>query len=153
VDRDWNVDGLPEWLSVARAYQTCDKVMHRKLAEVGLTVPQYDLLMSLLKKDGQTQQELASRLLVVKSNMSSLLSRAERDGLIERRGNPEDGRGKIVTLTREGKRLARRGWKVQSEVVTTMLGAMSPSEMKQVASVMRRVRTALLPLLDGRDEP
>ena len=148
----WYVDGLPEWLSVARAYQTCDKVMHRKLAEVGLTVPQYDLLMSLLKQDGQTQQELASRLLVVKSNMSSLLSRAERHGLIERKANPEDGRGKIVRLTKEGRRLARRGWKVQAEVVATMLGTMSSSEMKQVASVMRRVRAALLPLLDGRDE-
>lgn len=144
----WSVAGLAEWLTVARAYQTCDKVMHRKLAEVGLTVPQYDLLMSLMKKDGQTQQELARRLLVVKSNVSSLLSRAEREGWIRRESNPEDARGKIVTLTAAGKRLAKRGWRVQAEVVTTMLGAMTPAELDEVADVMHRVRDALLPLLD-----
>ncbi|MBT8452629.1 MAG: MarR family winged helix-turn-helix transcriptional regulator [Deltaproteobacteria bacterium] len=144
-----DVPGLPEWLTVARAYQTCDKVMHRKLAEAGLTVPQYDLLMSLMKKDGQTQQELAERLLVVKSNVSSLLSRAERDGFVERRENPEDGRGKVVTLTGAGKRLARRGWKVQAEVVTTMFESMTPRELEQVAQTMKRVRQALEPLLDA----
>jgi DNA-binding MarR family transcriptional regulator len=148
-EKKWSVSGLPEWLTVARAYQTCDKVMHRRLAEVGLTVPQYDLLMSLMKKDGQTQQELAGRLLVVKSNISSLLSRAERDGWIERENNPEDARGKIVTLTAAGKRLAKRGWRVQAEVVTTMLGAMTSKELEQVADVMQRVRNALLPLLEG----
>lgn len=150
--KTWSVAGLPEWLTVARAYQTCDKVMHRKLAEVGLTVPQYDLLMSLMKKDGQTQQELAGRLLVVKSNVSSLLSRAEREGWIRRESNPDDARGKIVTLTAAGKRLAKRGWQVQAEVVTTMLGAMTSDELGQVADVMHRVRNALLPLLDESSE-
>ena len=132
-NRPLAVHGLSEWLTVVRAYQTCDKVMHRKLAEVGLTVPQYDLLMSLMKKDGQTQQELASRLLVVKSNVSSLLSRAERDGLIERRANPEDGRGKVVNLTPAGKRLAKRGWKVQSAVVTRMAEALTATGAVDVA--------------------
>ena len=150
--REWSVHGLSEWLTVVRAYQICDKVMHRKLAEVGLTVPQYDLLMSLMQKDGQTQQELASRLLVVKSNVSSLLSRAERDGLIERRANPEDGRGKVVTLTAAGKRLAKRGWKVQSEVVTKMAEALTPSELEEVARTMRRLRDALLPLVEDGAE-
>lgn len=147
-EKEWSVAGLPEWLAVARAYQTCDKVMQRRLADVGLTVPLYDLLMSLMKKEGQTQQELAGRLLVVKSNVSSLLSRAERDGWVERKSNPEDGRGKIVTLTPEGKRLARRGFRVQADVVTTMFEAMTPTELAEVADAMQRVRKALLPLLD-----
>ena len=145
--KEWTLDGLPEWLTVARAYQDCDRAMTRKLAEVGLSVPQYDLLMSLMKKDGQTQQELASRLLVVKSNVSSLLSRAERDGLIKRQENPEDGRAKIVTLTPAGRRLAKAGWKAQTEVVTTMFEAIAPSEIKRVARAMERVREALRPLL------
>jgi len=146
-----SVAGLPEWLAVVRAYQTCDKVMQRRLADVGLTVPQYDLLMSLMKKDGQTQQQLAGRLLVVKSNVSSLLSRAERDGWIERTSNPGDGRGKIVTLTRAGRRLAKRGFRVQADVVTTMFEAMTPTELEEVADVMHRVRKALIPLLDGHE--
>lgn len=147
-EKKWIVDGLPEWLTVARAYQDCDRAMTRKLAVVGLSVPQYDLLMSLMRKDGQTQQELASRLLVVKSNVSSLLSRAERDGLIERQENPEDGRAKLVTLTPEGRRLAKLGWKAQAEVIATMFEPFTPREIQQVARSMNRVREALAPLLD-----
>ena len=145
--KTWTTAGLSEWLAVVRAYQTCDKVMNRKLARVGLTVPQYDLLMSLMKKNGQTQQELARRLLVVKSNVSSLLSRAERDGLIQREGDPRDGRGKIVTLTPAGERLARRGWEVQEEVVRTMFAAVPEREIRRVARSVNKVREALLPLL------
>ena len=33
---DWNLDGLTEWLTVVRAYQTCDKVLHRRLADIGV---------------------------------------------------------------------------------------------------------------------
>jgi hypothetical protein len=65
---------------------------------------------------------------------------------MERKSNRDDAHGKIVSLTAEGKRLARRGWRVQSEVVTTMLGAMSRNELEQVADLMHRVRSALLPL-------
>ncbi|MCG8417150.1 MAG: MarR family winged helix-turn-helix transcriptional regulator [Proteobacteria bacterium] len=145
---EWTMPGLSEWLAVVRAYQTCHLAMSRKLAEVGLTVSQYDLLMSLLKRDGQTQQELANRLLVVKSNVSSLLSRVERDGWIERTTDPDDGRGKVVKLTRSGRRMARKGWQVQQVVVSSMLGALTQREMRQVARAMDRVREALLPLLD-----
>lgn len=144
-----DLPGLSEWLTVVRAYQTCDKVMNRRLAKAGLTVPQYDLLMSLMKKDGQTQQELADRMLVVKSNVSSLLSRAERDGLIARHENPSDARGKIVTLTPAGKRLAKRGWTVQSDVVSTMFEALTPGELQEIARTMNRLREALQPLLDA----
>lgn len=150
-EKTWTTPGLTEWLAVVRAYQTCDKVMNRKLARVGLTVPQYDLLMSLKKKNGQTQQELAGRLLVVKSNISSLLSRAERDGLIQRDGDPTDGRGKIVTLTPAGNRLAKRGWEVQKEVLRTMFAAVPEREIQRVARSIDKVREALLPLL-GNDE-
>ena len=150
-EKTWTTPGLTEWLAVVRAYQTCDKVMNRKLARVGLTVPQYDLLMSLEKKNGQSQQELASRLLVVKSNISSLLSRAERDGLIQREADPRDGRGKIVTLTPAGSRLARRGWEVQKEVVRTMFAAVPEREIRKVARSVDKVREALLPLL--ADDP
>jgi DNA-binding MarR family transcriptional regulator len=72
--------------------------------------------------------------------------------LIERKPNPEDGRGKLVTLTAAGKRMAKRGWKVQKEVVATMAEALSARELDEVAKTMRRLRVALSPLLDATEE-
>lgn len=46
-----------------------------------------------------TQRELARRAVVEQPTMAATLSRMERDGLIERRPDPADGRSALVSLT------------------------------------------------------
>jgi DNA-binding MarR family transcriptional regulator len=50
-----------------------------------------------------TPGELARRLGMAPTTVSSWLARLEREGLVVRRPNPEDGRSQLVELTRRGR--------------------------------------------------
>ncbi len=58
--------------------------------------------------EGCTQAELCERLLVKGANMTSLVRRMERDGLIVRSAHPSDERAWWVTLSARGAELLTR---------------------------------------------
>jgi len=73
--------------------------LERKLAPLGLTPAHMPVLLALEKGEALTQKALAERARVEQPTMTATLNRMERDGFIERRVNPEDGRSMLVKLT------------------------------------------------------
>ncbi|MEW2545087.1 MarR family transcriptional regulator [Streptomyces sp. NPDC047002] len=76
-------------------------------AEQGLSVIQLRLL-GVLRDREPGMQELARHLGLDKSSMTGLVDRAERRGLVRRTRAPHDGRSVRVSLTDEGREVARR---------------------------------------------
>lgn len=70
-----------------------------------MTPEQFFILRKLTEQDGQAQSELADEALQDRPNLTRMLRELEDRGWIARRGDPEDGRRKLVHLTREGQRL------------------------------------------------
>src|SRR4051794_4455520 len=63
-------------------------------------------VLAFLRDDGpQRITELAAREAVAQPSMTSLVSRLERDGLVERRDDPADRRAVLVDITGEGERV------------------------------------------------
>ncbi len=58
-----------------------------------VTLPRFDLLAALDRKDGQTLAAPEPQALVTAGNVTGLVDRAERDGLVERRARPERSAG------------------------------------------------------------
>ena len=90
------------WLSVAKCYLKCQKVMNTKLAKLELTTAQHELLMHINHKPGSSQQQISDRLLVVKSNTSALLKKLQQRNLIEHRKDSNDARVNHLYLTPAG---------------------------------------------------
>ena len=62
--------------------------------------PSYgSVLLPLYEDDGLRMGELARRARLSKQTMTTLVRRVERDGLVERRADPDDGRASLVFLT------------------------------------------------------
>src|SRR5262245_16009758 len=57
------------------------------------------VLLPLFEEDPLRRGELARRARVAKQTMTTLVRLAERDGLVERRPDPSDGRAVLVTMT------------------------------------------------------
>jgi DNA-binding MarR family transcriptional regulator len=72
-----------------------------------VTLARFDLLASLHREDGQTLASLSRALLVTAGNLTGLVDRAERDGVVERRDDPSDRRLARVWLTAAGSALIR----------------------------------------------
>ena len=76
----------------------------RLLKKSGLTEAQFNVLMLLKHQFGQgtSQVELSKRILVNRANVTGLVDRLEREGLVERVRRKNDRRENTVTITRKG---------------------------------------------------
>ena len=72
------------------------------LTELGITYPQYLVLMVLWEQDSQPVNDIAHRLLLETNTVTPLLQRMEKLGIVVRKRGKEDKRQQIVSLTKKG---------------------------------------------------
>jgi DNA-binding MarR family transcriptional regulator len=135
----WDLPRFRNWIAVAKVHMLVERVMTAELQPLGLKCVQYDILAAVFRFPGLTQQDLADKLLVGRSNMSMLLPGLIDRGWIERRGDPGDARVKRLHLTAAGETLTRDAMRVQVRVIEGMMGALSAAECDALGDMMRRV--------------
>ncbi|MFG3339372.1 MarR family winged helix-turn-helix transcriptional regulator [Glycomyces sp. NPDC048151] len=91
------------------------------LDKLGLTYPQYLVLMALWETDGLTVSGLGDALQLDSGTLSPLLKRLEAAGFVERRRGSEDERRVTVHLTEAGAALEREGCEI-TQVVGSAAG-------------------------------
>ena len=74
----WDMPRFRNWIAVARAHQMVEKVLAAHLAPLGVKLAHHDILANICRLPGLTQNELAERLLVGRSNLSMLLPELEK---------------------------------------------------------------------------
>jgi len=75
------------------------------LTALGITYPQYLVLLVLWEKDNQPVNDIAHRLLLETNTVTPLLQRMEKLGIVSRKKGEHDKRQQIVSLTSKGKAL------------------------------------------------
>lgn len=81
---------------------------HPLLQEIGLTYPQYLVMMVLWEQDAQPVNDIAKKLYLETNTVTPLLKRMEAEGLISRIKGEADARQVIVRLTPKGRSLENR---------------------------------------------
>lgn len=81
---------------------------HPYLDLLGLTYPQYLVMLVLWEQDRQPVCDIAKKLLLDTNTVTPLLQRMEKSGLIVRTKGKEDTRQRIVSLTPQGKALCEQ---------------------------------------------
>ena len=87
------------------------------LEPLGLTHPQYLVMLSLWEKSPRRVRDIADQLLLDSATLSPLLKRLEFAGLIERVRDPQDERALKVTLTAAGRDLRAQAELVPAQIV------------------------------------
>jgi DNA-binding MarR family transcriptional regulator len=112
------------------------------LTDLGLTYPQYLVMLVLWESAPQTVSEIGDRVDLDSGTLSPLLKRLETAGLIARARAAFDERAVEVTLTPAGRALRRKARAVPAEIGECL--AASPADYWQV----REQLTALLARVD-----
>ncbi|SCW57622.1 DNA-binding transcriptional regulator, MarR family [Rhizobium mongolense subsp. loessense] len=146
----WDHPRFRSWIAVARACQLMQQSLGRSLAELDIKTPHLDILINLYRFEGISQQELARKLLVGRSNMSMLLPQMEKRGLIERRGDDKDKRVLRLYLTPEGRSVTERAMVIQTDLIERVLSPEPIEQCMAMASSMERIIGVLQQ--DLRDE-
>ena len=91
-----------------RAREVCMARFRPILGEHGLTEQQWRVIRALAEDNGLESAALAERTLILKPSMTGIIDRLERDDLVIRKKDREDGRKTCLWLTRKAKRLYER---------------------------------------------
>ena len=94
---------------LAKATQRWNELLAAGFAAAGFADvrPAYgSVLLPLYEEDGLRMGELARRARLSKQTMTTLITRLERDGLVERRPDPDDARAQLVFLTSRSRAFA-----------------------------------------------
>ena len=75
------------------------------LTEMGITYPQYLVLMVLWESDNQPVNDIARRLMLETNTVTPLLQRMEKLGILSRTKGERDKRQQIVSLTQKGREM------------------------------------------------
>lgn len=98
------------------------------LDEIGLTYPQYLVLMVLWEKDEQTVNQLKEKLMLNTNTLSPMLKRMERHGLLQRIRSNQDERSVILQLTDSGKQLKLQALPIPEKLIKEILSHNIPLE-------------------------
>ncbi|UPL15971.1 MarR family winged helix-turn-helix transcriptional regulator [Microbacterium galbinum] len=90
------------------------------LEPLGLTHPQYLVMLALWERSPRTLNDLAADLAMEPATASPLVKRLEADGLVARERSAEDERRLDITLTDAGRALRERALEVPAQVMSAV---------------------------------
>jgi DNA-binding MarR family transcriptional regulator len=88
---------------------------------------------------------------IKKPALTSALAKLERDGLIERRPDPRDGRASMLSLTAEGQSIVSRRQAVRAERLRSLIDRLSPADRTRLLSIAG-VLDQIVQLANEQDE-
>jgi DNA-binding MarR family transcriptional regulator len=117
------------------------------LEPLGLSYPQYLVMLVLWQEDGLDVKGIATRLQLDSGTVTPLLKRLERDGLLRRGRDPANERHLRVELTDAGHALRRKAGAVREQIVCALGGTEEPiqalkREIDRVTALLERSESA-----------
>ncbi|MEH2260769.1 MarR family winged helix-turn-helix transcriptional regulator [Nostoc sp.] len=136
--------------SVWRLFITANvKLLDRigeKFSQAGLpSMDWYDVLLTLKESPEHCLRlsELAQKTLLSRSNLTHLVDRLEKAGLLYRKSCPSDRRGTYAVLTEAGLEMQQKMWKAYSEGIAEYFGCyLDDEELQVMQRVLKRMLAA-----------
>jgi len=147
-DQPWELaDDFPDTparravVSVVRGFGALVRQMGPHYARFEITPPQFQMLTVLNRLRGKqvNQRQLAHALYVSFPNITVMLNRLEKEGLIERTVNEADRRERFVRISRSGRTLLKRIWKVQPAQLERVTAGLNDKERLQLAGLINKM--------------
>ncbi|KAF5068076.1 Organic hydroperoxide resistance transcriptional regulator [anaerobic digester metagenome] len=118
------------------------------LEKLGITYPQYLVLMILWENDRLPVTDIARKLILNTNTITPLLKRMEQTGLIERKRSPEDERKVMIELTDKGRAMQEEAARIPEALVNQLMkGDLKAGELTELKERL----TALIRLLSANE--
>ena len=136
--------GVRLWLRLLSCTMAIEKDVQRRLGARGATLARFDVLAALEREqDGMTMGALSRALLVSNGNVTQLVQKLARDGLVAIAPSPADRRASIVRLTARGRSefaglaAAHRDW------IDGLLAAMDAESRETLYSALGALKRSI----------
>jgi DNA-binding MarR family transcriptional regulator len=111
---------------------------------LGMTDVQFNLMMLLKHQSGLegglSQARISKMMLVNRANITTLIDRMEKAGLVARTSEPSDRRFNIIKLTIRGKKQLNRVEPLYIKEVIKTMAALKEKEQKIMITMLEKIR-------------
>jgi MarR family 2-MHQ and catechol resistance regulon transcriptional repressor len=142
AERTWSADeeaALRLWIALARCYSTFAKAVSSKVAEYGLTTPQFGVLEALHHLGPMSLGELADKLLVTGGNVTYVMDRLEEQALVSRWRSPDDRRVVEARLTDRGRELIEQCFPGHASFIETLVRPLEEDERDELRRLLKKL--------------
>jgi DNA-binding MarR family transcriptional regulator len=138
-------DEIQAWVALSRAHDLLAARLDEALrTEVGLSLPEHDILEQVVAGCGMLQMgDVARTLVISKSGVTRLVGKLEAEGLLERVTFPQNRRATFASLTDAGRGALAESEKVFAQVLAETFA------VNLTETDVRNLRRALGKLLDA----
>jgi len=127
--------------AVYAAGHALTRVYKPLLDAIGLTYPQYLVMVVLWQEEDQTVGQIGEKLFLESSTLTPLLKRLESAGLVQRARSAADQRQVHVVLTEAGKALQARAAEIPACLLAATGGDMA--HLRQLTTALTQLRMTL----------
>jgi DNA-binding MarR family transcriptional regulator len=143
AERFGRSDAMAAVTSIMRAQQILLAELDAVLRPHGLTFARYEalVLLTFSRQGALPMRVIGERLMVHPTSATNTIDRLERQGLVVRRPNPRDGRGKLAEITESGRELVSRA---TADLMAAEFGlaGFDPEQRDQLFGLLRGLRVA-----------
>jgi DNA-binding MarR family transcriptional regulator len=119
------------------------------LDRLGITYPQYLVMMILWEEDSVAVNDIAKKLILNTNTITPLLKRMEKQGLVKRKRSRDDERKVMIQLTENGRKLQEEA----SLIPEQLAGRLSAGELKVIDLIrLKETLDSMIRLL-SKQEP
>ncbi|MEO7981797.1 MAG: MarR family transcriptional regulator [Sporichthyaceae bacterium] len=141
----FEVDRVGAWAALLRAHAAVVPRLERRLAEQGMPLSWYDVLLVLNSAPGRRLRmtELGAGAVLSRERVSRVVTELERAGLVGREANPDDGRSWFAAITPAGRSRLRAAAPVYLAGIEEHFSRhLSDAEVRTVTRALGRVVAA-----------
>ena len=136
-------DSIQAYLEIRKTHDAIHRHVSKELAQWGLIIPKYGVMMRLYDHGALYLTELSNLIFRGNSNITTLITRLERDGLVER-FNGEDRRVKKIRLTAKGQALIPKVIAEYRPFLEQMVSKnLSAKELNTLRKLLEKVREGI----------
>jgi DNA-binding MarR family transcriptional regulator len=126
-------------MSLLRVFSRWNDASGDLLKKHGLTLPHFEVLMSLNAGEGISQQDLTERLMLTKGNICVIVQKMEAAGLIDRRTDPVDQRFHRLYMTDAGRKLIARVVPGHRDLSQRLFSGIDRADQKTLYDLLCRI--------------
>jgi len=152
VDDPAVTEALRAYVKLLRAAKAVVARIEPRVIESGFTVTQLGVLEALLHLGPLSQRELGRKVLTSAGNMTDVIDKLQRRGLVVRSRKPGDRRTVRVALTAEGRATIEALFAPHARDIAGAMSGLAPDELAHLAALLRKLGLAAAAPVTGDEE-
>ena len=127
-----------------RTHQAFLSYAARHVHRLDLTLPQYDVIISLGNTTGMQPKKLGEETLITKGTLTGVVRRLEDKGLVERFASKKDGRSQIIRLTEAGRAIYEQTFPDHLIHINRLFDDYAAEEVSKLEADLVRLHQAII---------